>query len=262
MSKLVLLSMGGLAISATTAFADVSFSPSATFGVKSTDAGTTWAPDASLKLGVSGSVETDGLTYGGAFDLETGNIADADGSSSSVGSIKNPSVFVRGDFGELYAKEDDDDGLFGYKNTFGDTSVGLEHNWTDDVTKLTLGHSFGDMSVNAELNTNDEWNVKLGFDNGQFNGSVKVDQDEVVTATAGLSSNGFSLSGEFNTNDEWTISTGYTFDKLSANVSYEHDDDYSVGFNYGVNDNLSIYLEAKVEDAADQEIKFGASYSF
>lgn len=202
------------------------------------------------------------MVLGGALVVESGNLADSDG-VGAAGHIIDPYLFVRGDWGEVYAKEnDDDEALFGYTNTFRDTSVTLEYNWDTEVTKAAVSQSFGDFSLSGEVNTADEWNVKAAFDNGSVNGSVKVDQADVVTVTAGAANNGFTVGAEYGTNDEWKVSAGYSVGMTSISASYEHDDDYTFESSFGINENLAVYLNTKVEDQLPQEIGVGIKLSF
>ncbi|TRD14733.1 porin [Palleronia caenipelagi] len=263
MSKTLLISTAIVAASALHATAEVELRPSASFGIKSTDAGHSWNADAVLGINVSASTTADdGTEVEAAFTIETGNLADSDG-NGTTGSVVDPNIHIRGDWGEVYVIENgDDEAVFGFTTGLNSTSFKLEHNWDTDVSTLGLYQNFDQFRVGLEANTDEEYSVKLSYDNSIVNASAKVDQNSVFTVTGGVMQDNFSFGAEYNTLDEWSLNASYNSGLHSIKLVYEHDEDYLIEARYGLNDKLSLYADAKVEDQKDAEIALGVKLSF
>ncbi len=273
-TAIVTTTMISLAAGGALANEKLTFGGEAKIGAKSVNGGDTFNADANVVLNVGFADATDdGIEYGASFSIESGNLADSANGASAVGTVKAPSLYVRGPFGELYGKQnDDDEALVGYTNTFDSTTFGLEYNTHADSANMTIAQQFDLFKVSANYKVfqddaiDDEWGIGLGYDNGSYNAGIEFQHDDDVKLTAGTSVEGFTFSGEYlisdSADDEWKVTAAYAVEQFEFSLAYEHDEDYAFTSKYKFSSNLNLYATTKIEDQGAQEITFGVGMTF
>lgn len=271
--KKLLLTTSILVASTLSVQAEISMTGKAMIGILSEGDGTghnygKFGSDAKIALKFSGKeVTDDGMEYGGSFTLESGNLAKSGTFSSTTGKIKDPSIYVKGAFGKLYAKEnDDDEAVIGYKGTFGSTTIGAENNFADDVAKFTVKQVISNgFYVAGKVETDHDWEVAAGYEADTYSFELAYDNDDVTTATIGVEYEGFTAEIEADTADEWEATIGYEAGKFGLSLAYDWEKDYEIEVTYTLKENLYAYLTAELETEVgdeEDEITLGVAFTF
>ena len=195
----------------------------------------------SVKLAVTFSGSTDsGLTFGATFDTSAGRsytLGDGDAFANEGGSFGMPTVFVEGTFGKLAFSSDNMDFYddtnanadVEYTGTFGAVSVGLRADVDTNNASAKIGYTAGAVSVNANIDTYDLWNLDGTYTMGSLAVTGATDESQNSSLKAAYSANGISASAKYNTNGGTVgavgsidVAVGYSANALSLKASVDN----------------------------------------
>lgn len=246
--KKILLATTLLTMTASYAYADITWAGSATAGIaqNGTKKGGVADPNAygkgddkllsytSATLAVTFAGQTDGgLTFGASLDLTSGvtyALADDDGFDTNGGAFGSPSVFLSGSFGKITFSTDNLDGFDG-----------------DEISALAVldnpATPLVDESV-AAVSLDGVYDVQYDGTFGPVTASIEADLDTgLMAAKAAYATGALALSASYSQqkvqNDIYDVSATYTMGLIAITASTDDQSDASLGVAYAGSNGIS-----------------------
>ena len=175
MKKLLIASTAITAVAASAALADISFSGSATIGMKQNQADDTdfvndsWFPYTSAALAVSMSGETDGgLSFGAASGINFGGYS-SDAGAANGADIDGFTAYIGNDTAMFSYSDDDGGAIFDLSGAYNGFTYGVAHDTnfiagTSAETTLSVGYALDAYSLSASYNLDsEEYEISAGY---------------------------------------------------------------------------------------------------
>jgi outer membrane protein OmpU len=283
-----LLATTALALSAGVAYAEISFSGSATAGIGRTlDANTHDYNDGEFHTYQSGTIDiaastetSNGLTIGVSTSVTFGDsfAFDDGGFEDNDGTIGAPTVTVAGsgvtltfsDNGVDHLYSDDTAGDMGIAYSTDTMSVGAvfdvdgldadgaaqDITWSANGSFTTSG-----VTVSAAMDADEAYSLGVAYTAGAVSASIGTDTDSadvtINTVTLGYSAEGMSAEISIDDNDDWDVSGSYSANGMGFTVATNEESEWSATASYDLG-GASLDAGVTSEDIAYA----GVSFSF
>ena len=258
----------------------ITFSGSAAAGIAS-EAGGPFETFSSVGLDVTfaGSSDT-GLEFGATFGTSAGRSFDLGADPTEAfadedGAFGMPEIFISGSFGRVAFSDDDYDmfddanggGDVKYTGTFGAFSVGLIADVDASEFSASADATFAGVTVHADADTYDLYNVSAAYTMGAFTGKVGTNEasDHYIRGEyAGGALSAFAQYNSVADGNQWEVGAGYSANGISVDASVNEAEEFAVTAGYDLGGGLSLDagIDGLTSDAGNANMFVGASMSF